>query len=314
MYIWHVAKGHAGCGTEGHSHPNEDAFRILNMNLDHLHPHAGSHAIQSMIFAVEWLPEPLQTTAGINFSEITPIVRSKLGNEFPIFEDIMAFTMSITAGQGNVSSQGGAGHRVSGFLLKKPSSTAGVPSRLINLSPDNLLIQINDYTRWKDARADVLRYLCTLMDLFGSNRPVIAIGLQVTDLFNWKSNPDELDLTQIFRRDDSMLLPSHVFDLKSLWHSHNGFLTQREQPQGCQQLDNVNVSRNDVNGLPTLQIVGSHRIQFPVPRFIRSAEHVEEIMALHDDLHRTNKGILAKLLTDQVLSKLDHFSTTDEKG
>lgn len=277
------------------------------MNLDNLYPHAGNHAIQSMVFALEW-PAELTGASSLNVAQVRDAAKQALGTEFQQVEDQMAFTMSMPMASVSASSAMATGQpHLSGFALKRHSHVPGWPSRAITVSPENLLIQINDYTRWAAVRADVQRYLNVLMPLVGAHRPVVAVGQQVVDMFNWKADPQQLVLSEVFREGGKML-PPHIFELTDLWHSHHGYVTRHTEPTEFQQLDNVNVSRVMLNGVHTLQILCSHRAQYQQPQFIKTPTHVEQVLALHDRLHNDNKSVLSELLTDGVKAKLKNFS------
>lgn len=280
------------------------------MSLDSLYPFAGDHAIQSAVFALEWPAESLAVPQDPSTSLVAyrDTVRSALAHDFQHVEDLMVFSMSMgpmAAGAGQLISQ--PTPQTAGFTLSRRSSIHGWPARTITVSPEHILIQINDYSRWENIRSDLRRYLLALLPLIKGYRPVAAIGLQIVDLFNWKNNPEQLQLAEVFR-ENSKYLPSNVMELTGLWHSHHGFLTSQSEPYLFDQLDNINVSRISTDGVDAIQIVGSHRAKFPVPRFIGVEDDIDcQVIKMQDHLHEVNKDILREILADGVLGKLKSF-------
>lgn len=276
------------------------------MSLDNFFPSAGDNAIQSAIFAVEWpLALPGKAVAGESpIEKVRDAVKKSLGDEFTHSDDMSEFTMSV--GPHGVTHAVSQHSVVTGFVLQKRSNDGGV-KRSISVFPDKVLIQINDYTRWSGVSSDVRRYFSVLTEHFWKNKPIAAIGLQFSDIFSWKSNPEELDLSEVFR-DGCKMLPPNVLELRSLWHSHHGYITDKAVPFQGQQLDNVNISRIIQDGVHAIQMVCAHRFSFVDSFFANDVGKIDELLNAYDALHVDNKRVFGDVFSDEVLSKLKDFS------
>lgn len=273
------------------------------MSLDNLFPSAGDNAIQSAIFAVEW-PFGAPSKGELPIEKIRDAVKNALGEEFTHSDDMSEFTMSV--GPQGVTHAASHHSVITGFVLQKRSNDGGV-KRSITVFPDKVLIQINDYTRWNGVVADIRRYFSVLTEHFWKNKPIAAIGLQFSDVFSWKSNPEELDLSEVFRGECRML-PPNILELKSLWHSHHGYITAKNKPMPGEQLDNVNISRIIQDGVHAIQMVCAHRFSFVDSFFVNDLKKIEEILSVYDALHLDNKSVFGNVFSDGVLSKLKDFS------
>ncbi|MBK6998668.1 MAG: TIGR04255 family protein [Rhodoferax sp.] len=271
------------------------------MDIDLLLPFAGQHAIQSAVFALEFSTE-------LDVGEIgrLRLAAKGLKNEFPKLTDQHRTTVSFQMGPEQHPS---ASMDPGGFILERLGSEQGQlqaqPLRVIVVSRENILIVINDYTRWEKFSFDISHYLTTLLKSINAQKGVSGISLQITDTFIWRSDPADLDLSKVFTI-GSRYLVSNVFEPKALlWHSHHGFLVEQEDPIKFQQLDNINVSRNIVAGTHQLQILTSHKATFPNPVYKILDASREKIFSVLNLLHEKNKEILKNLLTDDVQLKVN---------
>lgn len=280
------------------------AFASPPMSLEHLYPYAGHHAIQSAIAVVEWAdgagggvlpPENLAAlvaVAGIRLKELG----------FPDQEPVQVMQMAI--GQG-IPAGGGQTITLGGLRASKKGNAPGTQARSVTLTRENLLVQINDYTRWSKVRPDIEQCLQQLLPLVGEHRAVRRINLQFNDVFRWRANPADLHMSEVFRK-VSPWLPAHVFEVPSFWHSHHGYLAERTAPITCQQLNNINVSYGQQDGEPTVQAVLAHQGAMPVaaPLWVKTAEDVRPVMELLDAFHADNSSILADIFSDEVLQRI----------
>lgn len=258
---------------------------------DQLYPFAGSHAIQSAVFAFEWA-EMLTPSmlAGVRERAM------KLKHDFPAgIQDQKALTVNFTPGAPQVQTE-----EVSGFMLSRVSSALGGVARTITVGLHQCLIQVSDYLSWSTAKADVDRYLEVLLPAITQHRQVTVIGLQYLDIFNWRGNPAELPTAAIFRK-DTKYLASNVFSVNELWHNHHGYFESHAEPQECRQLDNINVSRVENAGVHSIQILTSHRAQFRAAIWDYSLTAESLITRTLVRMHDRNKEILRDLLSDEVL-------------
>lgn len=271
------------------------------MSLDYLFPFAGQHAIQSVAFALDFVSEldisevdSIQTASSVlraEFSKLDLQQQNRL--EFKIEP-----RTSGTPGTSSVSVE------ANGFVLQRPSSVQDAPLRLINVTRSRIVIAINDYTRWDKFKEDINKYLSVLLATIDSQKAISSIGLQVNDVFLWKSDPADLKLDEVFEKNNSYIV-SNAFQVPSLWHSHHGYLIKHEAPVKYQQLDNINISRTEVDGVPNLQILISQSVTFLEPLYKFWSTNKNTILEIQESLHDGNKNILKSLLTQAVQDKIN---------
>ena len=268
------------------------------MSLDNLFPFAGQHAIQSAAFAVDF-------SAELDVGEIARLrlAAAELKGDFPNVSDQKRMMLQFNSGLQGASSS--AATSDGGFVLDRPASGAlpAPPSRGIAVSRENVLVFVNDYTRWARFRADVERYLSVLLKSVNAQKGVRSIGLQFTDAFSWRADPVDLNLSEVFSKESKYLSPNIFSNDLGLWHSHHGYMMEKTEPVPFQQLDNVNVSRNELHGLQ-LQVLTSHKATFQKPLYKMLDANKEKIFAVLDSLHQKNKEILANVLTQEVQEKI----------
>lgn len=257
---------------------------------DLLYPFGGNHAIQSAVFALEWA-EPLTPDLVKKLREVLKPLRA----DFPGPEQTQQkLTVNLGSGAHQVHTDEG-----SGFILTRPGVSVASPSRSLIIEEKRCIIQIADYTRWKDAKADVDRYLDLVFPEIAKSRPINVIGLQYVDAFRWKGSPSSMPVVDILKKSSKYLSPN-VFELKELWHSHHGYFETCHEPREAKQLDNVNVNKIEDEGVASLQILTSHRAQFPLPIWANEGDARHVVNVTYERMHDRNKAILADLLTDEV--------------
>jgi uncharacterized protein (TIGR04255 family) len=265
------------------------------MNLDALFPSAGDHAIQNVVFAIEWR-EPLGAKEA---HELKGRIQQRLA-QFTVFKPHQTMMLNITAG---VPSPAVASPSETGFVFETATLFGESPKRAINVTAEQSTLTVNDYTRWKDVKAEVDKYIAALIGAIGGKqRALQAVALQYSDVFHWKAAPEDLAIGQVFNKGTRYLVPN-VFTQNSFWHCTHGFY-QPSRWHGVPELTNVNVSRTDIGGMNAIQIVTAHRIQFATSTWDESEEKRAVIDALFEIFHDNNKAVLRDLLTDEVRAKI----------
>lgn len=274
------------------------------MSLEHLYPYAGHHAIQSAIAVVEWADNSgggvLQQETLAVIVETAKVLLNEMG--FPDQEILQV--MQVAMGPG-LPAAGGQTFTLGGLRASKRGSTPGTQARSVMLTRENLLVQINDYTRWSKIKVDIEQYLRQLLPLVGEHKAIRRINLQFNDVFRWRANPADLRMNEVFRK-ASPWLPAHVFEVPTFWHSHHGYLVERTEPLICQQLNNINISYGHQDGEPTVQAVLAHQGAMPAaaPLWVKTAEEVRPVMELLNAFHTENSCILADIFSDEVLQRI----------
>lgn len=263
------------------------------MNIENLYPFAGSHAIQNAVIAVEWQGEVSnQTLMGI-YS-----LASKLKGYFPTAE-IQKMVMINIQTQSNIPNT----EQIGAINFQRPDNFGGISSQL-TISRQNCVLLVNDYSRWDAVLSQALQYFELILPVILPDKSVSAVGLQYTDLFNWKDEPENLNLHEVFRN-DCPYLPQNIFDLKTLWHSHHGYIVDSDTPVTHSRLDNLNISILDTAGERSIQIIAAHRANLAKVLRGNTPEYLKTIESVENVLHSVNKDVMRKILTDEVQKKIN---------
>ncbi|MGF6776145.1 hypothetical protein [Paraburkholderia sp. GAS334] len=290
------------------------------MSLDALHPVAGNHAIQTAAFVVEW-GTPLDT-------QVLRAVRGlaeKLRASFPIVQEQQIATVQIDLRKPNRGptrgpTKGKAGGQtgthqsaeLGGVLFAGAATHAsGQAGRTLQVNRDNCVVVVNDYTRWDEVWPKVIAWLDVVLPTVLLGRPLKAFTLQFHDVFNWREDPATLDLREVFAP-NCPYLPPNCYDLKTLWHSHHGFMEEVTEPAQAVVLDNININVQDIAG-PQRQISAllTHRIGYS--NMLWGAAAIPAIRAAAPFLHTRNKMRLNLLLSEAVRQMIGLNGTPGEQ-
>lgn len=253
-----------------------------------LFPYAGAHAVQSAAFALEW-PVELSEVELSSIAGLHEKLRPSLPNSAPL----QTMTFQVVAGQPGSPISAAGGHSFS-----RPGPAG--PARLLEVQRNRVVGQVNDYTRWEPVWKEVRNWLSLVGPIIGT-RQITHVGLQYNDVFHWRGNPQSLDLKQVFA-EGSPLLPSNVFKLQGLWHSHHGYFLERSEPVQHRLLENVNVSMLEELGQRSILISLVHKAAVAD---IWGWESMSKVIdGLMDDLHKRNKIMLGDLLSSEAAESI----------
>ena len=256
-----------------------------------LYPFAGAHAVQSVAFGFEWTNE----LSDAELSAVNGAYLAQLRPSLPVAASTQSMVVQIESGgvaSMNTSAQGG-------WRYSKPGH--GGMARLLDVQRNRCVGQFNDYTRWDPVFKEAKKWFDAVGPNLGS-RQYASLGLEYTDVFNWRADPQSLNVAEVFRT-DSPYLPSNVFRQKSLWHSHHGFLSDRTAP-GVENklLENINVNLIEELGQRSIVITTVHRASFVD---VWGWEALNPLLVpMFEDFHARNKQTLSDLLTNEVLDKI----------
>ena len=267
------------------------------MSTDALYPFAGDHAIQNVAFVLEW-PVPLTP------SELLKVrgLHAQLQTSFPVMNEMRSLTINFAANPGGQTLSSNS-NEIGGIQFLGNPLGPGMVSRMLQVSPLNCIVVINDYSRWEKVWGDVRRwFMIVAPSLFETGHQIPTIGLQYTDVFNWRKAPETMELSEIFLKDTDFL-PKNVFKLKSLWHSHHGYFDTRKILVEHKLLENINVGLADNNGQRSITILTVHKATLLTPLW--DMETLQgTVDTLMSDLHLRNKKILSSLLSTDVCAKI----------
>jgi uncharacterized protein (TIGR04255 family) len=267
------------------------------MSLDNLFPVAGNNAIQNAAFAIEWAAELLPTEMQKINNAIEADLKSEFQNSIP--QNVQKFSF---VNEGVANPRFLPSIEIGGYLFEKRSPLSPVPTKSITLGKQNLVILINEYSRWEAVWEDVRKYISLVLNNL-REQPINNIGLQYSDVFIWKDTPDSLNLNEVFRPNSQYLTPN-VLNVKKLWHSHHGYIVDSSAPVPNTRLDNINVNLIDIEGTLSIQIVTSHRATLETPIWYKGEESLSVISEIMSVLHDENKLIMHDLLSDEICKKI----------
>ena len=225
-------------------------------------------------------------------------------DKLPKVSEQKALTVSLSDGPSGASASQSLG--VDGIAFERFS-----PHRLLSkslvINRQHCIMTNNKYTRWLKVWPEAREMFGMILPTIIQYQKVAAIGLQYSDIFTWRGNNEEFDLSILFNQ-DSELLPSHIFKLKSLWHLHQGYFDEPEIQINLKHktLNNININLVDMDGSLTIHIVTAQRVIF-IDKETNyedwtSKEGVLDIIM--SKLHDVNKEILSKLLTTEIQNKI----------
>jgi len=269
------------------------------MNIDKLFPVAGNHAVQNAAFIIEWI-EPLSADVLLAAMKLT----TKFKNlDLPYYAPQNSIEVKLDGLSDSVGESVSHGKaKMSGVIFSRDPVYPGLMSRQVTLSKQNCIVLVPDYTGWETVFSEVQKYLKVLLSEVGTLRPISNIGLQYTNLFQWKDDPDELDFNKVFL--DDYFIPKHALNQKGLWHVHHGYIEEQKNPVPYSVLENINVDIGGAPGERAIQIIASHRATMNDPIWKSHAANQDKIFEIFDNLHTSNKVMLQKLFTAEVSAKI----------
>lgn len=272
-----------------------------SMSIENLYPYAGDHAVQNAIFVVEWA-EPLKVDAIIAASKLAAKFKNQ-GLAHVQHQQMLELKIeqSHIGGQSSPSASSQVSNGPSAVVFAR-SANPGEVTRSVTISRQHCMIAVPDYSRWGVVFADVQSYLKIVLDEIAPQRPVSAISLQYNDMFNWKDEPADLNLKEIFA--ENAFIPTSVFQQKGLWHLHQGYMEEVSSPVQHSRLQNINVDMADTSGQRVIQIIGAHRATLREPLWQSHMKNKQVMLDMFSDLHLANKKMLQQLLTKELGDKI----------
>ncbi|OFA06366.1 hypothetical protein [Duganella sp. HH101] len=263
------------------------------MTVEHLYPFAGDHAVQTAAIALEWQGD---------LSDQTLLRIYSLADKLkPFFDKVdLQKMMMINIGDAGASTNHTDGL---GAVVFQKATPLGTVAKHLMVSRNNCTFIVNDYSRWAVMLEDAKRNFSVILPVILADKAISAIGLQYTDSFTWKEDPDNLEMANIFRK-ESPFIPSNAMALKTLWHNHHGYLESSTKPVPHTLLNNVNVTVQDVSGERNIQIATSHRASLNKPLRLSTESYLDVFTSVENHMHIANKALLGKLLTDDVAAKI----------
>ncbi len=268
------------------------------MSLEYLIPINESHAIQSVVFALEWQGQ-LSDHALTDIEGLAP----KLKPYFPVNAIQKMRTIRLKAASDTAFQDQQFGEeQVHGVTFQRIGKFGTVESQF-NVTRSNCIFLLSKYERWKQTLEVVIRNFKIILPVILKEKSISTISLQYEDLFTWKDDASNLNLREVFN-DRSPYLTPNVFEQKGLWHSHHGYIIETLADVDGKCLDNINVSMVDNQNDREIRISTTHQFTLNSPLRMATKDYLQSIEKVQGILHAHNKEILSKLLTSEVCSKI----------
>ena len=180
----------------------------------------------------------------------------------------------------------------------------GTQELAISIRNTSIVISCGKYTRWDEIWEKSKNYFKLILPLL-ADKTFTLVGFECIDEFiisdtsNWK---DELFSSS------SKYIPSNIYELNDLWHSHHGFLINDNVPVEHKTLNNINVnyiSESGVSLINKIQIRTQHqsRLKQPVKY---SKDFFEDIAdKIMNKNHKFNKELMVDLLSEEMCNRIN---------
>lgn len=267
------------------------------MSLERLHPFAGNHAIQSMAFALRWA-EPLSVGQLETLRS-----RARTIDGYPHLSDRTQLSINLIGGHPAGPSPQVNPVEVNGFTLESAARRSdGASAVSIIVDKEETVIAFKEYSRWENISQNVKSLLPVFAGL-DIDVPIIAIGLQFSDVFEWRGGWEDFKESDMFKIGNPYMAPN-VFSLNQNWHSNHGFIDELDEPFTLKRINNINVSRETRKSRRLIKITTSHQLRFKEFVVEWATANQNKLWMCWDGAHEKNKSILKSLLSDDVLQKI----------
>jgi hypothetical protein len=186
-------------------------------------------------------------------------------------------------------------------FLKPRGQAPGNFTRMLQVQRGNCSIVLNEYTRWADVWGNAKKWFDIVFPVVLSGRPLVSFTLQYHDVFSWRDNPQLLDFSEVFKA-DSPYLPPNCYSLRSAWHSHHGFISEIGDPYPGTEIDNINITINDIGAERQVSAMLVHKLTLATP--VWSSDTATTVDSLAQILHERNKKLLREIFSESVQQKI----------
>lgn len=260
-------------------------------------PIAGSHAIKTVSFGLEWRA-PLSEDVLLLLKTLHVKVRDRL----PRLTQQEAIELQILVSPDPPPQPAPANPRLAGLKFEALQPN-GEPHWSLVIQGNFLAVTCHVYSRWQEIWPQARGLLAPFVPVLARECGIAVIGLQYSDQFR-AIGPAGTFLAADLWRAGSPLLPAQVFTLQDLWHAHHGFFEQLDEPRSHRRLNNIDVDVIAVNQQHLIQLTTAHRA-FLDQQTRDSAQLLggsEDGLLDHfmGELHQVNKRILRQILNDAV--------------
>ncbi len=267
----------------------------------HIIPAAGRHAIQQVLFQVEFLALLSEDSARklLNYYDLTPSFSGFL----PDKHESRVLKINIDSGK--------LGHSPDAAIDRSGSLGGIVFQRLdasrtilewqigLDLGPDTakLTVICGVYSRWADISKKAHGLIAECLEVVGLGQAIgiQSIALQYIDAFQVFGDLKKFRPSVMFSGAGGFV-PTTVFDRHGSWHTHTGWFDEDTHLEGLENtLVNLNLDSVSHADRQTVQITHFQKTKLKVPVF--TVQSYKDLAGtIFEQLHINNKAMLGNLL------------------
>lgn len=172
---------------------------------------------------------------------------------------------------------------------------------------NTVVIQCTNYTRWSEISNKAFDFINRFVPKISESNMVNAIGIEYRDEFLIRDSSAGW-MQELFKT-DTVYMPSYLFDVNKLWHSHSGCITDvtiDEEEAAEQMLTKINIDYIHEQGVGHKVVSTTHhRISFGDMKsnFVDFSQG--EMASYVEAMHDKNKSVIRNLLSDDMLKAIN---------
>lgn len=258
-------------------------------------PVGGANAIEAAAFVLLLSRELTQSEA----QGLTQL-QGALADDLPFFQTTSGLQIHVEGDQVKTSPTLNLG----GVLLQR-FARDGKPEWTLKAQGNSIVVNCLRYERWNTVWPSACKFIRATVAHLG--RPSDGLGVQafihqVVDRFQHLEGVPKYQLHDVFRKDCVYLTP-WVRQVGHLWHVHQGWFDDSGD-SAVRWLNTLNLGTSLNPGMLTTNIDHTVQCQYtkPVTLDLKSGVDLDKVFVR---LHERNKDVMKKLLTDNMLAKIN---------
>jgi len=266
--------------------------------MEHVRPCNDENAIKIVALAFEFEGKNLQENT---VEELIKIYRNnkEMLNNLPRVQKQQTVRMTV----GNNQAAGPSS--ITGVTFDHLTPSGG-QKWAVMVNQDQFVVSCSDYSSWTTFWTEAKAYITTLIEPLKAQK-IKNITVEYADEFAILKNDSQEWIDELFNR-DSHFLPSYIFDLEDLWHSHNGFFSVKSDST---KLKSKNLNVINIEQVPDEESGSKIMIRTQNKTMLDDAQSINEFFgsgnaeAIVDNNHEMNKNMMKDLLSAEMLKKIN---------
>lgn len=184
-------------------------------------------------------------------------------------------------------------------------SPDGTQKWAVSLRTNALIVSCAEYTRWDDIWLQAKEYFSLILPIL-SEKHFSLVALEYIDEFIIKNGSRASEWKDELFKEDSRYIPSNIYEIQDLWHSHHGFISNEQND--ITTLNNVDIDYISEKGfVKTDKIIirTLHKSKLIQPRLYDDNFLSEVVESILNTNHGENKTIMRDLLSNEMCSEIN---------